>query len=170
MFLKLKCSFLTSFSYLLIHLVCVSLYTVPSVWMERTMFQNTSFMHPQNRNIHGKIFGGYIMRVNCYHTFFLRFAVKNIDDFIVALPVEFIVWYSCLLGRFWVSMDHCSVSTGREKYDFLVCTRYSVCFGKIFVRLSIFVRFSICVLSCICRCFCVSFVALCAVGVLQFAH
>lgn len=34
----------------------------PTIWMERTVFQNTKFMHLQNRNIHGKIFGGYIMR------------------------------------------------------------------------------------------------------------
>ncbi len=26
---------------------------VPTIWMDRTMFQNTKFMHLQNRNIHG---------------------------------------------------------------------------------------------------------------------
>lgn len=35
---------------------------VPSIAMHRTMFQNTKFMHLQNRNLYGKIFGGYIMR------------------------------------------------------------------------------------------------------------
>jgi len=32
-------------------------------WMKNTVFKNTQFMHLQNRNIHGKIFGGFIMRI-----------------------------------------------------------------------------------------------------------
>jgi hypothetical protein len=30
--------------------------------MKKTRFVNTLYMHPQERNIHGKIFGGYLMK------------------------------------------------------------------------------------------------------------
>mmetsp|Transcript_40664 Transcript_40664/g.65981 ORF Transcript_40664/g.65981 Transcript_40664/m.65981 type:complete len:336 (-) Transcript_40664:596-1603(-) len=33
------------------------------VLMEETRMQSTTLMHPQKRNIHGKIFGGYLMRL-----------------------------------------------------------------------------------------------------------
>lgn len=33
-----------------------------AVWMDSTVFKNTLFMHVQNRNIHGKIFGGFILK------------------------------------------------------------------------------------------------------------
>jgi acyl-coenzyme A thioesterase 9 len=32
------------------------------VWMEETQFESSQFMHMQERNIHGKVFGGFIMR------------------------------------------------------------------------------------------------------------
>lgn len=32
------------------------------MWMDKTRFSNTQFMHRQDRNIHGKIFGGHIMQ------------------------------------------------------------------------------------------------------------
>jgi len=31
-------------------------------WMNHTIFKNTHHMHAQNRNIHGKMFGGYLIR------------------------------------------------------------------------------------------------------------
>jgi hypothetical protein len=34
----------------------------PYRWMSATVFSNTQFQHLQNRNIHGKIFGGHIMK------------------------------------------------------------------------------------------------------------
>ena len=34
-----------------------------SKWMKDTIFKNTLFMHAQERNLHGKIFGGYLMRM-----------------------------------------------------------------------------------------------------------
>lgn len=32
------------------------------IWMNNLVFKNIQYMHMQNRNIHGKVFGGYIMR------------------------------------------------------------------------------------------------------------
>jgi acyl-coenzyme A thioesterase 9 len=32
-------------------------------WMKNTQFKNTVLMHMQERNVHGKIFGGYLMKV-----------------------------------------------------------------------------------------------------------
>lgn len=34
----------------------------PSVWMEDTKLQSVFLMQPQDRNIHNKVFGGYLMR------------------------------------------------------------------------------------------------------------
>lgn len=31
--------------------------------MKDTLFKNTILMYPQNRNVHGKIFGGFIMKI-----------------------------------------------------------------------------------------------------------
>jgi acyl-coenzyme A thioesterase 9 len=33
-----------------------------SIWMEETLLQNVLMNHPQERNIYGKMFGGYLMR------------------------------------------------------------------------------------------------------------
>lgn len=32
------------------------------VWMKSLVFKNTQFMHLQNRNVYGRVFGGWIMR------------------------------------------------------------------------------------------------------------
>jgi len=31
-------------------------------WMSKTVFSSTELMHPQHRNAHGSVFGGYIMK------------------------------------------------------------------------------------------------------------
>ena len=33
-------------------------------WLKNTSFKSTQLMHPQDRNIHGKVFGGHIIKTS----------------------------------------------------------------------------------------------------------
>ena len=77
-----------------------------SKWMKDTIFKNTLFMHAQERNLHGKIFGGYLMRMAfelahitsmCYygspidHTAEPRFIAVDDIQFVKAVNVGAII-------------------------------------------------------------------------------
>ncbi|KAM0751769.1 hypothetical protein T439DRAFT_324959 [Meredithblackwellia eburnea MCA 4105] len=71
--------------------------TTPSdvVWMSDTKINSALMMHPQERNVHNKVFGGYLMRLayeTAYSTacLFARTPVSFIalDELHFALPVE----------------------------------------------------------------------------------
>jgi acyl-coenzyme A thioesterase 9 len=64
-------------------------------WMKNTIFKSVLTMHMQKRNVHGKIFGGYILRV-AYDTAYIAaacfFGVENpvfvcVDDVQFVKPV-----------------------------------------------------------------------------------
>jgi len=66
------------------------------VWMEDTRIESTLIMHPQNRNVHGKIFGGYLMQqafelafCTAYKFNFCRNPIfRSVNDTHFLLPVE----------------------------------------------------------------------------------
>ena len=52
-----------SFSFILrTSVFSMRLKPVDSVWLEDVKLKNVHICHPQNRNIYGKIFGGFLMR------------------------------------------------------------------------------------------------------------
>ncbi|XP_055354073.1 acyl-coenzyme A thioesterase 9, mitochondrial-like [Paramacrobiotus metropolitanus] len=66
-----------------------------SVWMEEAVLKNVHICHPQNRNIHGKIFGGFLMRnafelawSNAWLYGGSRPNVLSVDDIKFKRPVE----------------------------------------------------------------------------------
>ncbi|GAA5932046.1 hypothetical protein JCM3775_004222 [Rhodotorula graminis] len=65
------------------------------VWMADTRVNSATLMHPQERNVHNKVFGGYLMRIayeTAYSTacLFARSAVTfvSLDELQFAQPVE----------------------------------------------------------------------------------
>ncbi|BGP37172.1 hypothetical protein JCM10450v2_001078 [Rhodotorula kratochvilovae] len=65
------------------------------VWMSDTRINSATLMHPQERNVHNKVFGGYLMRIayeTAYSTacLFARSAVTfvSLDELQFAQPVE----------------------------------------------------------------------------------
>jgi len=65
------------------------------IFMEATRFQTTLFMHPQQRNIHNKVFGGFLMNVACDLAYSTCTAFsgghaefRSLDDTRFIVPVE----------------------------------------------------------------------------------
>ncbi|XP_055356668.1 acyl-coenzyme A thioesterase 9, mitochondrial-like [Paramacrobiotus metropolitanus] len=66
-----------------------------TVWMEEAVLKNVHICHPQNRNVHGKIFGGFLMRnafelawSNAWLYGGSRPNVLSVDDIRFKRPVE----------------------------------------------------------------------------------
>lgn len=77
-----------------IHAVNESYLPPNSVWLSDTKLSNLILTHPQNRNAHDKIFGGYLMRqalemaFSCAYMFSkLRPTLENISDIAFRKPV-----------------------------------------------------------------------------------
>ncbi|XP_048247172.1 acyl-coenzyme A thioesterase 9, mitochondrial-like [Haliotis rufescens] len=66
-----------------------------SVWMEKTLLKNMIMCHPEQRNVHYKIFGGFLMRqamevawTNAAMYSCKRPVLKVVDDIVFKKPVE----------------------------------------------------------------------------------
>ncbi|GBB84858.1 hypothetical protein RclHR1_11430006 [Rhizophagus clarus] len=60
------------------------------IWMDETVMESVTFMQPQNRNIHGFVFGGYLMRL-AYELAFSNASVflKNRPKFLALDEISF---------------------------------------------------------------------------------
>lgn len=60
-------------------------------WMNHTIFKNTHHMHAQNRNIHGKMFGGYLIKMAYELAMVSAMAYLSTDDpiFVAVDDIQF---------------------------------------------------------------------------------
>lgn len=95
-----------------------------SQWMEDCTLSNIVFSHPENRNLHNKVFGGFMMRQACEISWVLAYIfgksrpqLKHISDVIFHKPISVnsIIRLSAYVA--YTQMNFIEISVYAESYS-----------------------------------------------------